>query len=153
MSEHPENTQSQEPDADDGPVLSISPEQVCFLIVKAREYDAKEGETDIDSGSNAADDRMIDVLDEGGDDPVEEEIISFIDAMNEDEQIDLVTIARLGRGDGTLADWDELREEAAGGHNDRTAQYLLGIPLLPDYLENGLGELGHSCEEFETGRL
>ena len=54
--------------------------------------------------------------------------------MNEDEQIDLVTLAWLGRGDGDAGDWNELRAEAVCSHNKRTATYLLGMPLLSDYL-------------------
>ena len=46
------------------PNLSISSENVCFLIVKAREFDVQDVDTDPDSGSNATDDRMIDVLEE-----------------------------------------------------------------------------------------
>jgi hypothetical protein len=67
--------------------------------------------------------------------------------MTEDEQIDLVTLTWLGRGDGSPEDWDELRAEAQRAHNNRTASYLLGMPLLPDYLEEGLAQLGHSCAE------
>jgi hypothetical protein len=55
--------------------------------------------------------------------------------LNEDEQIDLVALAWLGRGDGTIDDWDELRAEAARAHNKRTAAYLPGMPLLADHLE------------------
>ena len=73
----------------------------------------------------------------------------FIEAISEDEQVDLVTLAWLGRGDGSLEEWAELRAEAARRHNRRTASYLLGIPLLPDYLEEALAEFGRSCEEFE----
>jgi hypothetical protein len=43
------------------PDLAISPENVAFLIVKAREFDAKEANSDPDSGSNPTDDNMIDV--------------------------------------------------------------------------------------------
>ncbi len=46
-----------------------------------------------------------------------------------------------------------MREDAARAHNDRTAAYLLGIPLLGDFLEEGLSMLGRSCAEFEIGRL
>ncbi len=67
--------------------------------------------------------------------------------MSEDEQIDLVALAWLGRGDGTLDDWDNLRDEAARAHNNRTAAYLLGLPLLPDYLEEALAQFGITCEE------
>jgi hypothetical protein len=46
-----------------------------------------------------------------------------------------------------------LRNEAARAHNRRTASYLLAMPLLPNYLEDGLAELGFSCEEFERDIL
>jgi hypothetical protein len=139
--------------AGSGPELSISAETVCFLIVKAREFDVKDPVTDPDDSSNAADDHMISVLEDHGDDPSVQEITSTINALDVDEQIDLVTLAWLGRGDYTVADWAELREEAAGAHNKRTAAYLLGMPMLPDHLEEGLSMLGLSCEEFEMGRL
>ena len=59
----------------------------------------------------------------------------------------------LGRGDGTIDDWGDLRAEATRAHNKRTAAYLLGMPTLGDYLEEGLSQFGRSCEEFEMGRL
>ena len=71
------------------PELTISPEKVGFLIEKAREFDAKDVPADPDSGSNGADDGMIDVLEDNGADPVVREITGFIDALTEDEQIDL----------------------------------------------------------------
>jgi hypothetical protein len=46
-----------------------------------------------------------------------------------------------------------VRDEAAQAHNERTADYLLGTPLVGDFLEEGLSMLGYSCEEFEMGRL
>lgn len=132
---------------DNPPDLSISPEKVCFIIVKARDFDAKNVLTDPDDSSNATDDAMLSVLEDHKDDPVVQEISAAIFAMSEDEQVDLVTLAWLGRGDGTLDDWDELRAEAARAHNKRTASYLLGMPLLPNHLEEGLSQFGISCEE------
>ena len=46
------------------PTLTISSESVCFIIVKAREFDVQDVVTDPDSGSNAADDKMVVVLEE-----------------------------------------------------------------------------------------
>jgi len=132
---------------ENAPDLSISPEKVCFIITKAREFDAKDVVTDPDDGSNATDDGMVSVLEDHKDDPVIQEISAAIFGMSEDEQVDLVTLVWLGRGDGTLDDWDELRAEAARAHNKRTASYLLGFPLLPNYLEDGLSQFGISCEE------
>jgi len=60
---------------------------------------------------------------------------------------------RPGREDYSASDWKTVREEAARAHNQRTATYLLGMPLLGDFLEEGLSVLGRSCEEFEIGRL
>jgi hypothetical protein len=140
-------------DDDDGP-LTISPEKVCFIIIKAREFDAKDEVTEPDPGSNPSDDGDAAVLEDHLDDPVVEEITGFINAMSDDEQIDLVALAWLGRDDYSAADWPAVRAEAAGAHNRRTtARYLLGLPLLGDFLEEGLSMLGYSCEEFEIERL
>ena len=139
-------------DEEDSP-LTISPEKVCFIIIKAREFDAKDEVTEPDPGSNPSDDKDIGVLEDHKDDPVVEEITSFINALSEDEQIDLVALAWLGRDDYSASDWTTVREEAAGAHNQRTAEYLLGMPLLGDFLEEGLSMLGYSCEEFEIERL
>ena len=131
------------------PELAISAEKVGFLIEKTREFDVKEGATDPDSGSNGADDNMIDVLEDDGDDPVVREITGFINAMTEDEQIDLVALMRLGRGDGGIEEWDDLRREAAEGRK-RTASYLLGEPLVSDYLAEGLDAFGLSWSDERT---
>lgn len=135
------------------PDLSIATEKVCFIVVKAREFDVKDVVTDPDDASNASDDNMISVLEDHGDDPVANELRGFIDALDEDEQTDLVALAWLGRGDGTIDDWRELRAEAARAHNKRTASYLLGMPLLADHLEEALAQLGRSCDDFEWGHL
>jgi hypothetical protein len=129
------------------PELTIPVDKVAFLIEKAREFDVKDGVSDPDSGSNSADDRMIDVLEDSGSDPVLREIAGFINAMSEDEQIDLVALMRLGRGDGDIDEWDELRRQAAEGANGRTAHYLLGEPLLSDFLAEGLDAFGLSWSD------
>jgi hypothetical protein len=130
------------------PTLSISPAKVCFFIAKAREFDVKDVVTDPGSGSNAADDAMLSVLEDHPDDPTQQELRSFIGALTEDEQIDLVALTWLGRGDGTIEEWDDLRAEAARAHNRRTAPYLLGKPMLADHLEEGLAQFECSCEDY-----
>jgi hypothetical protein len=130
----------------DFPEISISEEKLCFLVEKAREFDVKDVVTDPDSGSNPADDAMIAVLEDHRDDPVMQELVAVIQSMSVDEQIDLVALTWLGRGDGALEDWSELRAEAARAHNRRTAAYLLGMPLLADYLEEAASLFGIECE-------
>jgi hypothetical protein len=138
------------------PALAISPEKVCFVVVKAREFGAKDAVTEPDTGSNATDDNMISVLEDHADDPVLEELTAVISGLSEDEQVDLVALAWLGRDDNTIEDWEPLREEAQRAHSARTthtADYLLGMPLLSDYLEEGLALFGHSCADFEVDHL
>jgi hypothetical protein len=136
------------------PELSISSEKICYIIAKAREFDVKDIPTIPDEGSNPSDDRMVEVLeDRPGEDAVLQELRSLIADMSVDEQIDLVAMAWLGRGDAGVDGWRELRSEAARAHNRRTAAYLLAMPLLPSYLENALDELGISCEDFERQNL
>lgn len=144
------------PDAtpdDDLVTLSISPETICYIIVKARSRDAKDAVTDPDPGSDGPDDGMRAVLEDHPDDPVDEELACAITALNEDQQIDLVTLAWLGRGDQDISTWDALRAEAAASREVSTARYLLGMPLVGDYLEEGLTRLGYSCADVELGRL
>jgi Protein of unknown function (DUF3775) len=131
----------------EAPNLSISPDKLRFIIAKAREFDVKDVVTDPGDASNAVDDAMLSVLEDHADDPVVQELTGFIRALTEDEQIDLVALTWLGRGDGDIDDWLELRAEAARAHNKRTAPYLLGKPLLANHLEDALSQLGISYEE------
>ena len=130
------------------PELTISAEKVAFIIEKAREFDVKEGDSDPDSGSNTSDDGSVDVLEDDGSDPVVNELGSFMIALNEDEQVDLVALTWLGRGDGTIDDWDDLRARAVEARREyrsprrETVHYLLGEPMLGDLLANGLEEFG-----------
>jgi Protein of unknown function (DUF3775) len=127
--------------------LSISPEKVCYIVAKGRQFEAKDVVADPDSGSNAADDKMVDVLEAQADDPVYEELTEFIGALDEDERADLVALTWLGRGDAGIEEWDDLRSEAARTRNERTAAYLLGLPLLSEHLAEGLSQFGLSCED------
>lgn len=130
----------------DNPELSISTDKICYIIALAREFDVKEAANEDEPGSNPSDDEQRSVLEDRPDDPAEAELRVFIDELDEDEQIDLVALAWLGRGDGELSDWASLRSQAALAHNDRTADYLMGIPVLSDLLEEGMNAFGLSCE-------
>jgi hypothetical protein len=135
------------------PDLGINPEKVCHVIVKARQFDVKEEVSDPNPGSNAADDGMTDVLEDLPNDPTVKELKAFIRALDEDEQAWLVALAWIGRGTFDAKDWMEALRQAREQHNKRTAEYLLGLPLLGDYLEEGLAAFGESCTGFESDHL
>ena len=136
------SNQTEIPADEDAATLTISPEKVCFIIMKAREFDAKDEVSEPDPGSNPSDDKDAAVLEDHSDDPAVEELTSLINSLSEDEQIDLVALTWLGRDDYGASDWPTVREEAARAHTERTADYLLGTPLLGDFLEEGLSLLG-----------
>jgi hypothetical protein len=134
--------------------LTVSPEVVCFIIIKAREFDMKDEVTEPDPGSNPIDDGEVAVLEDHADDPSEQEIRSVIASLSVDEQAELVALAWLGRGDYDVKDWATAITDAGLAKRDgTTASYLLGLPLLGDYLEEGLSMIGRNCEEFEINRL
>ena len=96
---------------------------------------------------------MADVLEDTADDPVRQELVAFIRGLNVDEQVRLVALAWIGRGTYDKSEWDEAVALATQEHNRRTAEYLLGLPLLGDYLEEGLAAFGQDCDDFNMDRL
>lgn len=128
-------------------MLTIDPDKVCYIIVQARVVDAKVDPGDGDESSNMIDDDMVEILEDRDDDATREELTGFINELNEDEQVELVALAWVGRGSFSKSEWNDAVGEARRAHNDRTAEYLLGLPLLADYLAEGLAEFGHTCDE------
>jgi len=120
------------------PHLDIPSNKLGYIILKAREYDVKESDSDPDEGSNPTDDGNTDVLTDKSDDPVREELLGAIRDLPEDERLQLVALAWLGRGTYDISEWKTALETARSEHRKRTAEYLLGLPLLGDYLEDGL---------------
>ena len=133
------------------PSLNLPLDKVSFIILKAREYDVKESDVDPDAASNAIDDGQTDVLLDKADDPVREELLGAIRGLNDDERIRLVALAWLGRGTYDLDEWKEAIATAKSEHSRRTAEYLLGLPLLGDYLEDGLAMFDEGIvDEIDT---
>ncbi|MGB5950571.1 MAG: DUF3775 domain-containing protein [Parvibaculum sp.] len=130
-------------------MLDINTDKVCYVIAKARMFDVKEEISDPDSGSNPTDEEMRDVLEDFADDPTQEELLAFIRGLDEEEQITLVALAWVGRGTFDRSEWAEALETARDEHNARTAEYLLGLPLLADYLQEGLEAFGENCSSFD----
>lgn len=133
--------------------LEIDPDKVCFIILKAREFDAKVAPDFLDGGSNPSDDEERVILEDYRDDATLQELRAAIDGLNEDEVIDLIGLAWVGRGDFTRAEWTEARELATERHRPHSADYLVGIPTLGDFLEEGLDELGYNVADYANGQL
>jgi hypothetical protein len=121
--------------------FGINPAKVRHIITQARMFDVKEGVTDPDPGSNAADDDMRDVLEDLADDATYQEFMEYIRSLDQEEQVNLVALAWLGRGTYEVNEWEDALSEARAAHNARTAEYLTSLPMLGDYLEEGLSAL------------
>ena len=135
-------------------MLTIDLDKVRFVIEKARVFDAdmETGDEDEDlpaTGAHTTDELLEDddLEESEEDDPVYGELKEMINELNVDEQIELVALAWVGRGSYGPDEWESALEEAQRAHNRRTAEYLLGIPLLADYLAEGLAAFGESVEE------
>lgn len=133
--------------------MNVNPVKVCFIIVKAREFDAKVDPVETEPGSVPSGDDERDVLEDNADDPTLDELRGAIDGLDDDELVDVIALAWVGRGDFGRDDWDSARSLAQERHRRHSADYLVGMPALGDYLEEGLAELGYSCEDYESGHL
>lgn len=161
-------------------MLTIDLDKVCFVIMKMRELEEEDvinaqyenddegdalhlsepSEDDTDLSSSKGYDEEEEGFDEeeaeeesASRDPYKEELSTFISNLSDDEQIELTALAWMGRGDFTRDDWEDGLDTARDRHNERTADYLMGIPLLPDYLAEGLAAFELSCDEFDEGRM
>ena len=130
--------------------LEISPSKVGYVIVKAREYGAKVGAWD---DSATSDHDADSILEDFTDDPTRAELKEFISGLNEDEQVSLVALAWIGRGSYGPDELEEALETARAERVNRTEEYLLGMAMLPDYLEEALDRLGYSVEDAEDDSL
>lgn len=130
-------------------MLEIAPEKVAHIIIKAREYDAKVEPVIPDEGSGS-EGEPDDVLESLPNDTSRPELVSFINSLNEDEQAHLVALTWVGRGTFEPEEFDEAVEVARQEKVNSTASYLLGMPLLADYLEEGLEKLGYPVEDIES---
>ena len=128
----------------------INPEKVCFVVAKAREL-LSEDEGLKPDASNASDDGEQSILTDAAYGPVHAELEQFIADLDEDETAALVALLWIGRGDFEAKDWEDAVAQARERRERPTVTYLLGEPLLPDYLEDALAAFGHSCRDFDNG--
>lgn len=107
-------------------MLTISPSKIAHIIIRARKFDSDF------PGSGQG-----------------RELRAFIAGLNEDEQAALTAVMWIGRETFDASELDEAIETARAEATAPTEDYLLGIPMLADYLEDGLNALGLSLEEAE----
>ena len=108
--------------------LSLPSDYLARLVAKMRGVEAREAEVDMDIGSNAADDRMIDAVQETAGDLSREEIGREIMGLNERHQAELVALLWTGRGDAEPEAWEETVHMARERRDTPTARPAPATP-------------------------
>lgn len=128
-------------------MLSINPETVCFLINKAHEFHAKEGVVIPEIPNSPADDWGRQVLADHIDDFSYQEMVYAISDLEPDQACELLALMWLGRGDYELDEWEVAIGDARDSWDEQTITNMIAIPLVADYLNEGLALLDYRCEE------
>ena len=129
-------------------VLNINPETVCFIIDKAKEFQAKEGVTFPEEVPNSEYEYdMLQILADHSDDLTYTNVKQIIEDLNIDEKIDLLSLMFIGRGDFVEKDWSNAHKEASNNLPPELTAYLFSKPTIAYYLEKGLESLGYSCNQ------
>lgn len=123
--------------------FAIDREALAFIVLKAKAYDALVASDDPDDASDAADDRFVDALEDESDNPAEQELRAAIAGLDDDARVTLVALTWLGRGDYEASEWREaLKEARERAVETPVSRYLMGIPMLGDFIEDGANALG-----------
>jgi hypothetical protein len=124
--------------------IDLNREIVRAIIDKAREFNEEsditplEDEDDPDIGDVDFSDAMVARY---GTDPGYQLLKGAIEDLDPDQQMTLVAMMWVGRGDFTGEEWDEALELAEENWTNHTADYLIGTPLLADYLSEALEQV------------
>jgi hypothetical protein len=134
-------------------MLEISTEKVAHVILRARELDAKVDAWDEPESRDSDDINGETILEDLPSDATREELREFLNSLNEDEQASLIALAWIGRGTYAPEELDEAIATAKAEHRGDGSNYLFSLPLLPDYLEDALDQLGYAVDDAEQSIL
>lgn len=128
-------------------MLHIKLEALCYIIEKAREFQAKEDVVLPDTPSSPSEDWALQILADHSEDFSLREMTRAIGEMSERQRAELVALMWLGRGDYSLDEWEGAVDDAIGDYSLNASSYLLSHPMVSDDLEEGLIMHGYSCQD------
>jgi len=130
-------------------MLEISTDKVAHVVLRSREVDVKTDAWDDERDLDGDDVSSETILEDLPGDATRQELRDFLESLNEDELASLIALAWIGRGTYAPSELDEAISTAKVEHGGHGVAYLFSLPLLPDYLEDGLDQLGISAEDAE----
>ncbi len=128
-------------------MIEIDRDTLQAIMDRSREFHAKEQVSIPEVPMSPTDDWAMQVLADHSDDAVYSELGSIIEDLEPDQQISLVALMWVGRGDYDALEWQDAVKYATEAHNARTAEYLIATPMLADYLRLGLDAMDELEEE------
>ena len=127
------------------PELRISTDKVCDFIEVARELGGKVPPTTGDRTTTGDDSSLVTIEDYPGEDDRRNQMVEFVAGLNVEEQVDLLALIYVGRGDYDIAEWEDAQEEARGRIDAGEPDYMIGSDALPGYLGEALDAFGIGC--------
>ncbi len=129
-------------------MLHVPLETICFLIDKAHEFQSQEGVVLPELPELPTEDWALEALADHTEDPCLNEVQEVFGEMSPRQRAEVVTLMWLGRGDFEVDDWEETVEDALEeGYSERAGEYLLAHPTVAEDLNEGLTQLGYSCDQ------
>lgn len=123
--------------------LELNSDTVRQIIDMAHEFQTRD-DVSFEEEPTVADEFWSDQMGETfAGDTYYQELKSVINDLEPDQQISLVALLWLGRGDFSISEWQDALKSAEESWNEHTSDYLIGTPLLSDYLAEAL-------QTFET---
>jgi Protein of unknown function (DUF3775) len=128
------------------PELRINPDKVCAFLEAARELAGRVPATTGDH-TTTGDDSPLTFMEQRDDDPTRAQMVEFVAGLNVEEQTELLALVYLGRGDFSLAEWDDARREAGDRIAAGDPEFMIGDRALPAYLAEALDAFGKTCPD------
>lgn len=128
-------------------MLKISTAKIARAIARAREHDHIAASWENQMQQSFHEDVGDAVLDSFATGATRGTLAEFIDTLDKDEKASLLAIALIGRGAFPPESLDEVVEKARSEPIYTGDNYLIGIPLLAEYLHEGLEKLGLTISE------
>jgi hypothetical protein len=128
------------------PELRISSQKVCDFIEVAREVAGLVPPTTGDRTTSGDDSPLLTIEDNPAADSRRSQMREFIAGLNVAEQVDLLALIFVGRGDFDIGEWDDAVREARDRIADRDPDYMIGDAALPEYLGDALNAFDITCD-------
>lgn len=126
--------------------LNINPDTVRHLADLARTFHAQEAVTIPEDMQQPSGDWGVQVLAAHAGDPTLDEFRAVLADLEPDQLAELVALFRVGREDYPALEWHTAVRQADEETPRPVDDYLIGHPLLAEYLEAGLDAMA----EFEA---